>query len=912
MVMAVMMARHRNSSARGAVRIVHAVLSSAALLLYLHSVGARKAETTKEAERLAEAVREHGVAGRWPQSIEASLQAIASDPTSSILYSDLSFSLTQVAVQPAATQQQIAQRLAEAVSGEDDRMPFVPEVAALYEAVPFRHRALAIAKQGATVGCSGGNFPGGFAAGLETSSPAEQAEFGWLSAAMDVLSQSSGTSVSNLQGCTSGISRLAASADGTDPIVSYAAGRLALAFADKFGRTPGFPDLFNCGKNGIQVTLAVGGADQRYLAGDGEKFHRVVFPVSLLAADVKVDSVDSLELARALFLGEEQGSANGQGVLTTLSLRSKLVQVGAKTCLDRAVRLQPQNTLGYYARGSLMANLAGSSGAGTAHGLADYRMYLALDPADKTADAHTIAFRAAILTERLVNRMISEKLSLPDALDTADGDLADLFSVNASVHVNGAERALITARSRLIVNDAGAWQSLRGLSQADLMSTFNEYASRLSRRSAADPRPNVLLATKVLLAAKLKEASGTELSSSAKARAYRNVNDLVDKALASVEALRATQQQAAVHDSEYRAWALKAEAGLRYGGMDLATHVYSPSSLRTDRKTWSFTPSATCRAYEVAAERAASAFEAGLVVKDAAVMYFANAARLMWLHKLIVPRGYNGWIGDQTPPQLEIVAKDITTPPHQTEQWKRVSRNYEKALQLEPTNVESFLGKLMVDGEWLERWLRFHAPAPGAVPPAEDEDGPLPAGAYLSGDALKRKVSEFYEAFRHTAAAGSDHYQASSLRFVHEKAWTRPTNQPIDMLAVEEAIVHAPRAGLVLEFGVFEATTIRDLSLYMEQRHNEMLATDAATPPPFLLNDIHGFDSFEGLPHDWHGRSGMKAGHFSLNGVIPPVFIECVYIIRALLFALSRGCTERIVCVCVGRSCVLLPKRIVR
>jgi hypothetical protein len=264
--------------------------------------------------------------------------------------------------------------------------------------------------------------------------------------------------------------------------------------------------------------------------------------------------------------------------------------------------------------------------------------------------------------------------------------------------------------------------------------------------------------------------------------------------------------------------------------------------------------------------------------------YFTTAARLMWLHALIIPRGYNGWIGEQTPEQSEIVANDISTPPHQSELWKRASQNYALALQHQPTNAESFIGKIMVDGEWLERWERFHKPAGRVAPPANDhEDGPLPAEAYLTGSALQEAVSAFYAEYRRTATADSEDYVATSLRFVHEKAWTRPTNQPVDLVAVEEAISYAPSAGLVLEFGVFEATTIRDLSLCMEQRHHELLASTAPSPP-FLLNKIHGFDSFEGLPHDWDGRTEMKAGHFTLNGVIPRVFIECK--LRISLFAL--------------------------
>ena len=141
---------------------------------------------------------------------------------------------------------------------------------------------------------------------------------------------------------------------------------------------------------------------------------------------------------------------------------------------------------------------------------------------------------------------------------------------------------------------------------------------------------------------------------------------------------------------------------------------------------------------------------------------------------------------------------------------------------------------------------------------------------------------ELYAAFAETGPDG-DHYITTSLGFLHETRWARATNRPIDMVAVDEAIAAAPSAGMVLEFGVFEATTIRDLSLYMEQRHGELARElgraghlgAAKDPPGFLTGEIHGFDSFEGLPTDWSGRSGMKAGHFSLRGQMPPVFIEC-------------------------------------
>lgn len=186
-------------------------------------------------------------------------------------------------------------------------------------------------------------------------------------------------------------------------------------------------------------------------------------------------------------------------------------------------------------------------------------------------------------------------------------------------------------------------------------------------------------------------------------------------------------------------------------------------------------------------------------------------------------------VGDQSPEQAEIVAKDISTPPHQSEMWKRVSYNYGNALMLQPTNVESFLGKIFADGEWLDRWQRFHVVASntegvladktvkssgGIAPPVADEDGPLPPGVFLTGDEFRAALFAFYNAFADSHTSNTADYIEASLNFVHNQSWTRATNRPIDAVAVDEAIEYAPARGMVLEFGVFEGTTIRDLSLY--------------------------------------------------------------------------------------------------
>jgi predicted O-methyltransferase YrrM len=65
------------------------------------------------------------------------------------------------------------------------------------------------------------------------------------------------------------------------------------------------------------------------------------------------------------------------------------------------------------------------------------------------------------------------------------------------------------------------------------------------------------------------------------------------------------------------------------------------------------------------------------------------------------------------------------------------------------------------------------------------------------------------------------------------------------------ALSRAPAEGLILEFGVEKGLSIRHLA--------------SLTP-----RDVHGFDSFEGLPGDWTGTKEAKAA-FSRSGKLPKV-----------------------------------------
>lgn len=63
-----------------------------------------------------------------------------------------------------------------------------------------------------------------------------------------------------------------------------------------------------------------------------------------------------------------------------------------------------------------------------------------------------------------------------------------------------------------------------------------------------------------------------------------------------------------------------------------------------------------------------------------------------------------------------------------------------------------------------------------------------------------------------------------------------------------------PRDGLLLEFGVFKAATL----------------TFIAERSPIV---VYGFDSFHGLPHDWHRSSTdtLHAGTYAMGGIPPDV-----------------------------------------
>jgi Tfp pilus assembly protein PilF len=99
--------------------------------------------------------------------------------------------------------------------------------------------------------------------------------------------------------------------------------------------------------------------------------------------------------------------------------------------------------------------------------------------------------------------------------------------------------------------------------------------------------------------------------------------------------------------------------------------------------------------------------------------------------------------------------------------------------------------------------------------------------------------------------------QGSALSQARFDAWQYLKSRNAQTLPITGCMLHTfklafaatPRTGLVLEFGVRHGNTIRQIAKLTNQ-------------------DVHGFDSFEGLPEAWHTEA---KGSYTTKGEIPSV-----------------------------------------
>ena len=95
----------------------------------------------------------------------------------------------------------------------------------------------------------------------------------------------------------------------------------------------------------------------------------------------------------------------------------------------------------------------------------------------------------------------------------------------------------------------------------------------------------------------------------------------------------------------------------------------------------------------------------------------------------------------------------------------------------------------------------------------------------------------------------SDRAKLDAWRYIKSANKKIPPIIGSNIQAFKLGINAAAKDGLVLEFGVRFGTSIRQIAALVDQ-------------------EVHGFDSFEGLPEAWHH---LPKGSYSTKGVIPSV-----------------------------------------
>ncbi|MEZ0316556.1 MAG: tetratricopeptide repeat protein, partial [Methylophilaceae bacterium] len=127
-----------------------------------------------------------------------------------------------------------------------------------------------------------------------------------------------------------------------------------------------------------------------------------------------------------------------------------------------------------------------------------------------------------------------------------------------------------------------------------------------------------------------------------------------------------------------------------------------------------------------------------------------------------------------------------------------------------------------------------------------DEDARFMLAIQLSYSGHKEQAEAFFAA----GPQASPHYRArlDAWHYLNQKNQVLPPIMGSGIQMFTHAMRLANQEGLVLEFGVRFGTSIRVLAK--------------------MVNEVHGFDSFEGLPDEWHHE---PKGSYTTKGVVPEV-----------------------------------------
>jgi hypothetical protein len=144
-------------------------------------------------------------------------------------------------------------------------------------------------------------------------------------------------------------------------------------------------------------------------------------------------------------------------------------------------------------------------------------------------------------------------------------------------------------------------------------------------------------------------------------------------------------------------------------------------------------------------------------------------------------------------------------------------------------------------------WRTIAGNAVAKAPPAAANDGVAlqsalrAALASLLREPLTPPNTVDYAMMAHLMAAAS-----SAEYMMNNMMSARNLMHRIDLL--DFALGECTIEGLVMEFGVYRGKSLRDIAMSVD-------------------HEVHGFDSFEGLPEDW--TYFQKQGRFSLQGEVP-------------------------------------------
>jgi tetratricopeptide (TPR) repeat protein len=180
-------------------------------------------------------------------------------------------------------------------------------------------------------------------------------------------------------------------------------------------------------------------------------------------------------------------------------------------------------------------------------------------------------------------------------------------------------------------------------------------------------------------------------------------------------------------------------------------------------------------------------------------------------------------------------------------QLAEAKASFEQALKIKPDNAETFynLHTLLLDKEDMSSAVTSLENAVKLQP--ANANYRLNLGMLLEYSGDTAGAEPHLKEVAHGSAL--DRARLDAWQYIKSAAPAMPTMIGSYLEAFRLGVHAARAAGLVLEFGVRFGTTIRQIAGLVEQQ-------------------VHGFDSFEGLPEAWHHE---QKGSYTTKGVMPRV-----------------------------------------